>query len=294
MAFVKPRQILLRGTRAAQPTAATVAEGSLYAVTDEGLVEQSDGVATWTLWVDGGGSGVGSVGPMGLAGWDAEDAEIPISIPGAAGSQGVPGTVGATGPMGLPGWDAEDVEIPLGIAGPAGPAGPAGSSAPGATGPMGLQGWDAEEPEIPIGIPGAQGPQGAAGAGGGSATTVEVNLAATATWRGRFTITDAAITAASKVLVWQAPGPYTGKGTRADEAEMQPVSVIAAIPAVGTASVSWQTPPIVTWTPLPQMMFLTAGTTVLGSPKDPQSAARGYARRLGKVRGNVQFTYMVL
>ena len=82
--------------------------------------------------------------------------------------------------------------------------------------------------------------------GGATATTVEVDLGIKPVWQGRFVITDAAITAASKVQCWQAPGPYTGKGTRADEAEMSPVQVTMVVPGAGIATVSWQTPPIIT------------------------------------------------
>ena len=114
-------------------------------------------------------------------------------------------------------------------------------------------------------------------------TTVETNIGATEKWTGKFTITDVAITATSKVLCWQAPGPYTGKGTRADEAELQPVSVIAVEPAAGSAIVKWQTPPMVVDVPL-----LTTG--IIGTNRDPQTTAR----RLGVVRGNVKFSYLVL
>lgn len=131
------------------------------------------------------------------------------------------------------------------------------------------------------------------GPGGASATTVEANLGATALCCGRFTITDAAISASSKVMAWQAPGPYTGKGTRADEAEMQPVSVIAVVPGSGSAVVHWQTPPA--YVCVPQMR---------AGPRDPAGATFDRLanqmqpvidiQRRGKVRGNVKFSYMVL
>ena len=125
-----------------------------------------------------------------------------------------------------------------------------------------------------------------------AATTVEVNLSATPTWRGKFTITDAAIGAGSKVLCWQAPGPYTGKGTRADEAEMQPVSVIAVTPAAGSAVVHWQTPPgFVTEWIVPNGR-LDAPSTVAGfDPRYPYQEA--ITRRKGLVRGNVKFSYLI-
>jgi hypothetical protein len=125
------------------------------------------------------------------------------------------------------------------------------------------------------------------GGGAATATTVEVNLGTTATWRGRFTITDAEITATKKVLCWQAPGPYTGKGTLADEAEMQPVSVVAVTPASGSATVTWETPPVVGWRPAVGMGLVVPGA------KDAAAMGGGRMSRLGKVRGNVKFTYAV-
>jgi hypothetical protein len=119
-----------------------------------------------------------------------------------------------------------------------------------------------------------------------SGTTVERDLGSTPKWSGKFTITDAAITASSKVLCWQAPGPYTGKGTLADEAEMQPVQVIAVEPAAGSAVVKWQTPPMTS-----HALLLTIGSPGAGQPSRDRATV---AVRLGKVRGNVKFTYMVL
>lgn len=128
----------------------------------------------------------------------------------------------------------------------------------------------------------------AGGGGGATATTVEVNLGATPVWQGKFTITDAAISAASKVLCWQAPGPYTGKGTRADEAEMAPVSVITTEPASGSAAVKWQTPPMLTVGVLPDNNQRVITTAFQAFPQSHKM------QRLGKVRGNFRFSYMVL
>jgi hypothetical protein len=131
--------------------------------------------------------------------------------------------------------------------------------------------------------------------GGGSATTVEKDLGSTPTWRGRFTITDAAIGPTSKVLVWQAPGPYTGKGTRADEAELAPVQIIMANPGSGSAVVDWQTPPMITTIIQGQSGGDggRANTTVLGAGRRSEHDDIG-VRRIGMVRGNFKFTYMVL
>jgi hypothetical protein len=128
---------------------------------------------------------------------------------------------------------------------------------------------------------------------GATATTVEQDLGATPKWRGKFTITDAAISATSKVQCWQAPGPYTGKGTLADEAEMQPVQVIAVAPATGSAVVYWQTPPMVAMErQYSDGKFNAAGATFdrLMNQRDP---AVFTPTRINKVRGNVKFTYSV-
>lgn len=125
-----------------------------------------------------------------------------------------------------------------------------------------------------------------------AATTIEEDLGSTPTWRGRFTITDAAIGAASKVLCWQAPGPYTGKGARADEAEMAPIHVISVEPDDGVATVTWETLPV----------YVHAHVYAGGGGQSPTLAHMARAvegvpsapRRRNKVRGNVKFTYFVL
>lgn len=131
--------------------------------------------------------------------------------------------------------------------------------------------------------------------GGVSATTVEINLGSTAKTEGRFTITDSAISATSKVLCWQAPGPYTGKGARADEAAVQPVTVVAVAPGSGEATVYWQTPPMLTMSRVlnDSARRDAAGATFdrLGNQRWPD---RSEVRRIGKVRGNVKFSYMVI
>jgi hypothetical protein len=67
----------------------------------------------------------------------------------------------------------------------------------------------------------------------------EVDLGSTPAYSGKFTITDATITATGKVVAIQAGGPYTGKGTLGDEAEMDTVSV-AVTPAAGSATAYWR------------------------------------------------------
>jgi hypothetical protein len=72
--------------------------------------------------------------------------------------------------------------------------------------------------------------------------TAEINLGTVALHSGKFTLTDAAIKPTSKLLVQLAPGPYTGKGTRADEAQMYAGITFAASPGNGLATVYWSAP----------------------------------------------------
>jgi hypothetical protein len=124
-----------------------------------------------------------------------------------------------------------------------------------------------------------------------SGTTVEVDLGSTPKFQGKFTITDAGISGTSKVLCWQAPGPYTGKGTRADEACMQPVNVVMVNPGSGSAEVCWETPPMLTVSPLLTNASPLGGGTAAnsGTNRGPQF----FAKRLGNVRGNVKFSYTI-
>ena len=127
-----------------------------------------------------------------------------------------------------------------------------------------------------------------------AATTIEQDLGAAAC-SGKFTITDASISPSSKVLVWQAPGPYTNKGTLADEAAMQPVQVIAVEPGTGSAVVHWQTPPLITMSPVvndsPRRNNVGATFDRLANQRWPTTFT---PKRLGRVQGNVKFSYTVL
>lgn len=139
----------------------------------------------------------------------------------------------------------------------------------------------------------ADGAFASAGGAGSSATTVEADIGVTPKFAGKFTITDAAISGTSKVMCWQAPGPYTGKGTRADEAEMQPVQVVSVEPGSGSAVVKWQTPPMSGMVREVQAGRLNAaGATFdrLGNQRWPDVFS---PVRIGRVRGNVKFSYVV-
>lgn len=77
-----------------------------------------------------------------------------------------------------------------------------------------------------------------------SLTTVELSLATAPNLRrsGHVQITGlAGLTAGKPVLVQQAAGPYTGKGTRADEAEMDMLIVTGKVLNATTIDLYWRT-----------------------------------------------------
>lgn len=236
------------------------------------------------------------VGPQGV---DGEDGEAgPPGPPGPQGVSGTPGSPGSPGPAGAygpPGSDGEDGDSgPPGAAGPQGPQGTPGTpGTAGAAGLAGPPGYDGEDGVDGFPIAGPAGPQGpAGGGGGGSATTVEKNLGSTAAWQGKFTITDATITGTSKVLVWQAPGPYTGKGTRADEAEMDRITCIAE-PAAGSCVVKWRSVEGYVSPTAPGYNYSSDNVPAAGMRNIGIYDIRDGPFVRGKVRGNVKFTYMV-
>ena len=82
------------------------------------------------------------------------------------------------------------------------------------------------------------------GGGGGSTvlSTVEVNLGSVPKRSGKFTISGVGLTTGKPVHISKAVGPYTGKGTRADEAEMDAVQVSATVTGSTTITAYWNSP----------------------------------------------------
>lgn len=164
-----------------------------------------------------------------------------IKQPGTGG--GSPGPQGPTGPMGPTGLQGEEGhEGEQGNPGPQGPLGPQGAS--GVIGPIGPRGFEGDEGDEGMpGPPGAIGPQGPAGSGGSlTLTTVEVSLGSAPDARrsGRFTIAGAGLTAGKAVSIQQANGPYTGKGTREDEAEMDQILITGKVLNATTIQCFWK------------------------------------------------------
>jgi hypothetical protein len=133
----------------------------------------------------------------------------------------------------------------------------------------------------------------AAGTSGITAATVEQDLGTTPATQGSFLLLDAAIVATSTILMWQAPGPYTGKGTLEDEAAMQPVQVLSvAYVADGIAIVRWQTPPMTSF----REVVGISGDASKSPTVQTQvglAALPSVLTRLGRVSGNVKFSYLV-
>lgn len=82
-------------------------------------------------------------------------------------------------------------------------------------------------------------PPASTGGAGVTLTTVEVNVGSVPKSGGTFTIAGAALTVGKPVLINQAVGPYTGKGTLADEAEMDQVNVAASVTDAATITAYW-------------------------------------------------------
>ena len=189
----------------------------------------------------------GERGPVGFPGYDGQDGQDGLpgqqGANGADGVAGTPGAAGVPGPIGFSGADGADGADGLpGFPGTAGAAGSPGIA--GIAGPIGFPGQDGQDAEATFFI-GPAGPPGADGSGGGGGTTlmaltvVEVNLGSIPTLSGTFQITGlSGLTPGTNVLITQINGPYTGKGTLADEAEDQ-VSVSAQVTSSTTITAYW-------------------------------------------------------
>lgn len=104
----------------------------------------------------------------------------------------------------------------------------------------------------------------------GKITTVEVNLGSTPAWRGSFTIPNAEINPNSKIIIQQASGPYSGKGSKGDESEMDQIFCVAEA-GPGQAVVRWR----------------TVGGIGPTSDKSTSMVVKGM------VKGNFKFNYMI-
>jgi hypothetical protein len=182
------------------------------------------------------------IGPPGAAGEPGlPGPQGPVGPTGPAGAIGPAGAAGPTGPKGDTG--ATGLAGGAGSQGAAGPIGPQGlkgdtgvTGATGPAGPMGLTG--------PVGPAGPQGPAGSPGTGttGGAAilTTIEIDLGSVGRRSGRFAIAGSGWTAGKPVMIAQAPGPYSGKGTRDDEAQMDAIDIVGVVASATQIAAQWK------------------------------------------------------
>lgn len=184
------------------PGAGTGINGDFYIDTAASKIYGPKVAGAWT------GSGTNLVGPAGAT--------------GPAGSTGNTGPTGSQGPTGLTGS--------TGLTGPQGPAGSTGNT--GATGPQG-----------PVGLTGDTGPTGAAGPTGNTGATgsqgptgttaiseIEIDFGSSAVRSKSFSVADAGVTAASKIVPQQSGKAATGR--TADENEMDLLH-LRAVPGAG-------------------------------------------------------------
>lgn len=73
-------------------------------------------------------------------------------------------------------------------------------------------------------------------------SVADVDLGDTAS-SGRFTISGSGFDVTKRLVINVAPGPYTGKGTRADEAEMDALTVLGSVLDANTLECFWHAIP---------------------------------------------------
>src|SRR5215204_3738488 len=236
-----------RGTRADQPLATDVLDGTLYYVTDELKTERSN-ATIWEDITDAGGGGVinnyyNNQYLLGLDGYDGIDGFD--AFPGRTGDAGIAGAAGVAGINGQNGIDGLDgVDGLDGLPGTQGPQGPAGSNGTiGVNGAPGPPGLDAEEHEFPYVIPGPQGPIGATGpaGGGGAATyTAFVQDLGSGYRSGTFDLTGlAGLTIGKAVLIVQTAVAIASKGDATDEFEMNAIILTGIVLTAASIRVYW-------------------------------------------------------
>ena len=187
-----------------------------------------------------------------IPGLDGRDGPEPMLIPGKAGADG-------SGFFSAGEWNAVDTYFPLDVVGYQGTLwwtkfGHPPGDTPGVTADWiemlkmpaprpGPPSMEVARPLEPMMITGPRGATGGAGGGGLTMTTVELDIGAAPRLRrsGKLQITGlAGLTAGKPVLVQQAVGPYTGKGTRADEAEMDLLKATGKVLNAATIDVYWE------------------------------------------------------
>ena len=82
----------------------------------------------------------------------------------------------------------------------------------------------------------------ATGGTGLSLTEVEKNLGTAPRTSGKFNITSSGLTTGKHILITQANGPYTGKGTLTDESEMDAITATGKVTSATNIECYWRSP----------------------------------------------------
>lgn len=122
------------------------------------------------------------------------------------------------------------------------------------------------------------------------AKSFEQNLGSAPKWRGKFTVSDGDISASSIIDIQQRFAALTGKGTIADENEMDRL-IVNAEAGSGSMTVYWEVQP----------QYIVRKKRVNGnSVRTSASALSPYQDaflyetiRIGKVKGNFKFSYTI-
>lgn len=156
------QDVILRGLRADQPLATSVASGTLYYVTDEAVTERASDTSNsiggaWETYTDtgGGGGGGGGTGGSGMISSDEGSYDEPMMMlsVGTVGATGPTGATGLRGPMVYlePELLEPDPPIPgaRGVNGTNGATGAQGPPGLGLDGDTGDDGYPIPNPSLP-------------------------------------------------------------------------------------------------------------------------------------------------
>lgn len=131
--------------------------------------------------------------------------------------------------------------------------------------------------------------------GGMVVTTIEVDLGRTPLSRGTFTVTDAGVTSTTKIMIWQAMTSLTGKGSLADENEMDTL-LLKATAGTGNFKVNWEANEGFVLAPVITGGFVNRGilTSRPNTGAYPTADINRLFRtvKLGKVVGKFKFNYI--
>ncbi|MFZ4754335.1 MAG: hypothetical protein ACOYLG_13410 [Chitinophagaceae bacterium] len=131
--------------------------------------------------------------------------------------------------------------------------------------------------------------------GGMVVTTIEVDFGRTPLSRGTFTVTDAEVTSTTKIMIWQAMTPLTGKGSMADENEMDTL-LLKATAGAGNFKVNWEANEGFVLAPVITGGFVNGGI-LTSRPNTGTYPTSDISRlfqtvKLGKVVGRFKFNYI--